>query len=81
MKLPRSHLCRGMYFNPAFYNAETMDDDVKASMHKHRHTTLERMEKYISENNFQDVNLRGKLYPFSKEIDRKYIRYVIGIMF
>ncbi|XP_071529830.1 alpha-mannosidase 2C1-like [Panulirus ornatus] len=49
-----------------------MDDDVKASMHKHRHTTLERLEKYISENHFQDVNLRGKLYPFSKEIDRLY---------
>ncbi|KAG7162125.1 alpha-mannosidase 2C1-like isoform X2 [Homarus americanus] len=46
-----------------------MDEDVKASMHKNRRTTLERIEKYISDKQFRDVNLRGKLYPFSKEID------------
>ncbi|XP_069185625.1 alpha-mannosidase 2C1 isoform X1 [Procambarus clarkii] len=46
-----------------------MDEEVKASMHKHRRTTLERIEKYVSDQHFEDVNLYGKLYPFSKEID------------
>lgn len=45
-----------------------MDEEVTASLHKHRRTTLERLEKYISDTYFTDVNLRGKLYPFKKNI-------------
>ncbi|XP_063601707.1 alpha-mannosidase 2C1-like [Penaeus indicus] len=47
-----------------------MDEEVTASLHKHRRTTLERLEKYISDTYFTDVNLRGKLYPFKKNISK-----------
>ncbi|XP_045117159.1 alpha-mannosidase 2C1-like isoform X2 [Portunus trituberculatus] len=49
-----------------------MERDVTASQHKHWRTTQERVEKYISDNSFKDVNLRGKLYPKAKEVDRLY---------
>lgn len=42
--------------------------NVTASLHKNYRTTLERIEKFISDTYFTDVNLRGKLYPQSKKI-------------
>ncbi|CAL4079511.1 unnamed protein product, partial [Meganyctiphanes norvegica] len=42
--------------------------NVTASLHKNYRTTLERIEKFISEIYFIDVNLRGKLYPTSNKI-------------
>lgn len=47
----------------------TMEQIVVASLHKHRRTTLERIEKYISHNQFKDINLRSKLFPEAKEVD------------
>ncbi|XP_068208196.1 alpha-mannosidase 2C1-like [Palaemon carinicauda] len=47
-----------------------MADIVTASFHKNRRTTLERIEKYISDVYFTDANLRGKLYPSSKPIEK-----------
>lgn len=46
-----------------------MEKDVTASQHKHHRTTLERVEKYISHNQFKDVNLRSKLFPEAKQVD------------
>lgn len=47
-----------------------MEQSVVASCHKHRRTTLERIEKYISHNQFKDVNLRSRLFPAAKVVDR-----------
>ncbi|RXG58013.1 Alpha-mannosidase [Armadillidium vulgare] len=45
-----------------------MDPNVTASLIKHKRTTLERIEKYISKDYFTDVNLFGKLYPKRKDL-------------
>ena len=58
----------------------TMERDVTASQHKHWRTTQERVEKFISDNSFKDVNLRGKLYPRAKEVDSKLIITGLGII-
>ena len=41
---------------------------MAASLHKHRRTTLERIEKFISTRYFTDVNLYGRLYPLSAPV-------------
>ena len=43
-------------------------DEMAASLHKHRRTTLERIEKFISTRYFTDVNLYGRLYPLSAPV-------------
>lgn len=43
--------------------------DLKASLLKHRRTTFERVEKFISQDYFVDCNLRGRWVragPFAK---------------
>ncbi|XP_076038916.1 alpha-mannosidase 2C1-like [Oratosquilla oratoria] len=46
-----------------------MDSKVVASLHKHKRSTLERIEKYISDTYFTDVNLKGKVHPMKQPFD------------
>ena len=52
--------------------SKMFDPEVTASLIKNKRTTLERIEKYISNVYFTDVNLYGKLYPQTKRIDSMF---------
>lgn len=44
----------------------------KAPLFKNEHTTVERVEKFISEDYFKDCNLRGRLYGQSYPVHVKH---------
>lgn len=43
-------------------------EQAKQPMMRHRKITLERLEKFVSDTYFKDVNIKGKIFPIvSKE--------------